>query len=193
MAEPFEFKPGMYMPLSEIVIETERQRLVPITQEFAEDILREFTPEITRYMIPLPASSMEDVLAFIENSQKNMQAGYEVVFAATDKTSGEFLGNVGLHGRDKIHTPHLGLWFKKAVHGKGYGGEAIRGVIDWAVTHLNIEVFRYPVDRANIPSRKIPESLGGKIVEEFKGATMDPDKFLDEIVFEIPAVAAALG
>ena len=42
----------------------------------------------------------------------------------------------------------------------------------------------YPVDRANIPSRKIPESLGGIIFEEKKTKTMSGG-VLDEVVYKI--------
>jgi hypothetical protein len=33
---------------------------------------------------------------------------------------------------------------------------------------LYYEYFLYPVDRANTPSRKIPEALGGKVAREYE-------------------------
>jgi hypothetical protein len=42
----------------------------------------------------------------------------------------------------------------------------------------------YPVDRRNIPSRRIPESMGGEILEEKRVATMRGTE-LDEIVYRL--------
>lgn len=36
--------------IATIIIETERLLLVPITMQYAEEIFKEFTPEITTYM-----------------------------------------------------------------------------------------------------------------------------------------------
>ncbi|MDZ4875470.1 MAG: hypothetical protein CLLPBCKN_004866 [Chroococcidiopsis cubana SAG 39.79] len=64
-------------------------------------------------------------------------------------------------------TPEFGIWLKTA-HGRKYGLEAIRGIKNWAEQNLDYEYFLYPVNRANIASRKIPETLGGKVVREYE-------------------------
>ena len=61
-----------------------------------------------------------------------------------------------------------GIWLKKDAHGKRYGREAIRIVSNRAVDNLDFDYLVYPVDRDNIPSRKIPESMGGLVFEEKK-------------------------
>jgi hypothetical protein len=48
----------------------------------------------------------------------------------------------------------------------------------WAMVNLDFDYLIYPVDRRNLPSRKIPESLGGSIKAEYEktnasGAVLD--------------------
>jgi [ribosomal protein S5]-alanine N-acetyltransferase len=77
------------------------------------------------------------------------------------------LGCAGLHGMLKKNL-EFGIWLKKTAHGYKYGREAITGIKKWAEQNLDYECFLYPVDRANIASRKIPETLGGKVVREYE-------------------------
>jgi hypothetical protein len=37
----------------------------------------------------------------------------------------------------------------------------------WAAKEIDCDYLKYPVDRANQPSRRIPETLGGEIEDEY--------------------------
>jgi RimJ/RimL family protein N-acetyltransferase len=101
------------------------------------------------------------------------------------KINQEFLGNCGLHGNDnKAKTPEIGIWLKKDAHGQGYGREAVTTLFNWSNKHINLDYFIYPVDRRNIASRKIPESLGGKIIKEYQ-VKISSAKILDMVVYKI--------
>ena len=156
----------MLVPL-ETVIESERLRLVPTEDAYAEDILREFTPEITTYMFPKPPDAIGEVLAFIAQSRAEMARGEALVVAVLDKLTGEFLGHGGLHHVD-TDTPELGIWLKKGAHGHKYGREAVAALTGWAQRNLAFRYLIYPVDRRNVASRKIPEWLGGVIEAEYE-------------------------
>lgn len=116
-----------------------------------------------------------------------MRAGLELVLAITKANSGEFLGICAVHGTDDPQVAELGVWIKKSAHGKKVGREAVRYLAEWGRKNLLRSYFIYPVDRDNIPSRKIAESLGGIVLEErvrksMSGAT------LNEIVYKIEAL-----
>jgi [ribosomal protein S5]-alanine N-acetyltransferase len=127
---------------------------------------QEFTPEIVRFMVPAVPTSIEQTRDFIRASQKGADELREVVFMILNRQTGEYPGNCGLHVRGKPRRPELGIWLKRASHGNGYGREAICGLIDWARDRFDLEGFLYPVDRRNIPSRRIPESLGAQVCGE---------------------------
>ena len=170
--------------LLSLVIIGERIRLLIINSKFERDIFREFTNEVTTYMIPSPAKNIEETRNFIATSRRGIEAGYNLQFVIVSQTTGEFLGNCGLHGENKVKTPELGIWLKKDAHGKGYGREAVRTLVNWSKKNINLDYFVYPVDRRNTASRKIPESLGGKIIEESQIKT-PIGKILDIVVYKI--------
>ena len=113
-----------------------------------------------------------------------MSSNNSLPFVILNKATSEFLGCVGLHGEKNVRTPELGIWLKQAAHGSGYGREAVHLLVNWAIANIDFDYFLYPVDRRNIPSRKIPESLGGKVVKEFENTT-PTGKFLDMLVYRI--------
>jgi [ribosomal protein S5]-alanine N-acetyltransferase len=165
----------------------ERVVLCPIDTSYSAAIFREFTAEITRYMLPSPPETMADTLAFIAQARIGMRERRELVVAITERYSGEFLGCCGIHTRTlNPRTPELGIWLKKSAHGNRYGREAIARLVAWANEFLDVEYLIYPVDRANIASRKIPEALGGVIFEEKQVTTM-AGTVLDEVIYRIAA------
>lgn len=182
--QSYEFKTDPPPDLSQLEIKGERIKLVSISHAYLTKIFKEFTPDIVRYMMPKAPEEISETAAFITASIAGMHEGYELVMVILDKESGEFLGVCGLHGKDRLRTPEFGIWLKRSAHGNHYGGEAMRTMGSWAVENLDIDFILYPVDRNNIPSRKIPESLGGVIIREKMVETMR-DAFLDEVVYRI--------
>lgn len=152
------------MDLRNVVMATGRLRLETITSAYREEIFREFTPEITCYMYPPPARAIAETDGFIAQSQTQLAEGTDLVMVILIRESGEFIGCCGIHKLGDP-VPELGIWIKKGSHGNGYGREAVGGLIAWARKNLPHAALRYPVDRRNTPSRKIPESHGGLLQE----------------------------
>jgi RimJ/RimL family protein N-acetyltransferase len=182
--ETFRFKKLPAPDLSKLTIDGDRLYLRSIEAGQAQEIFREFTSEITRYMFPKPPDTIDEVFAFISESQTGMKEGWDLVLSIIEKEKHEFLGLCGFHGKGKVSTPELGIWLKKSAHGKKYGREAIRTVVTWAAQNVEVEYLTYPVDRANVSSRKIPESLGG-VVFEGKITKTRHGSLLDEVVYRI--------
>jgi RimJ/RimL family protein N-acetyltransferase len=151
-------------------IETERLLLKLISLDYKEDIFKEFSPEITVYMSPRPAESIQETINFINTSTKEILEGKNLQVVILNKETNEFLGCGGLHNLD-TKTPELGIWIKKSAHGHGYGVEAMNAVKNWADKNIDYEYIIYPVVDKNISSRKIPESMGGKIEREYEETT----------------------
>ena len=156
------------MNTSNLVIESSNLLIKAISLDYAEDIFKEFTPEITVYMSPKPADKIEETIAFIESSMKSNQAGTDFQAVIISKETKEFIGCAGLHHIDTLR-PEFGVWLKKSAHGHGYGKEAILAMKAWADQNLTYEYLVYPVDKANIASCRIPESMGGKVYSEHTG------------------------
>jgi len=152
-------------------IESERLLLVPISLKFKKEIFKEFTEEITVLMNPPSPKNISEVEDFIKKSEKGLKRGDNFQLVILKKDTEEFLGCVGLHNIDK-KNPEVGIWVKKSAHGKGYGRESVVAVKKWADKKLDYEYITYPVVKENYPSRKIPESLNGKIIREYDKINM---------------------
>jgi RimJ/RimL family protein N-acetyltransferase len=166
------------MTTENLTIKTARLLLKPISLEYCDDIFKEFSKDIAVFMFPQPTGNITDTENFINSSIEKMKAGSEAQQVITNAATGEFLGCAGLHHVDTA-TPELGIWLKKSAHGNKYGQEAMRGLKEWADNNLKYEYLKYPVAIANVSSRKIAESLGGKVEKEFVGKKQDGEEMLE--------------
>ncbi len=165
------------MKLNDVIIKTKRLKLVPINESHIMDVYKYFTIDITQYMYPQSTGHIEDTEKFISDSMKGLAAGTNLQMVILKAETDEFIGCVGLHnvGSD---DPELGVWIKKKAHSNGYGMEAIRGVIAWAKENLEFDHLKYPVDKHNMASRRIPLTLGGKFVKGYRMLNMNATKEL---------------
>lgn len=176
------------MKLLSLEISTERLLLQPISIKYKENIFREFTEEITTYMHPRPPQSISETELFISESLLKIQNGDDLIVVILKKDSQEFLGCSGIQ---KINSkyPEAGIWLKKLAHGNGYGIETIAALKDWAKSNLDYEYLVYPVDLANIASRRIPERLGGQIFREYEKTNLS-GKVLHLVEYRIACARA---
>jgi [ribosomal protein S5]-alanine N-acetyltransferase len=171
------------MNLSNLKITTERLLLVPIDMSYADIIFQEFTPEITTYMGPKSPDKIEETQEFITNSIEEMKAGTDIIVVILNKETKEFLGCSGMH-RITTKTPETGIWIKKSAHGNKYGREAVTSLKEWTDKNFSYDHIIYPVDKDNVGSRKIAESLGGEIKAEQKVENMSGN-ILNEVIYWI--------
>jgi len=142
-------------------IESERLLLIPISMQYKEEIFKEYSPEVTKYMNPPPKDIFE-LQELIEKSRNGLREGSDLQFVILTKGSQEFLGCGGLHNVDS-KIPEMGVWLKKTAHGHGYGTEAMTVIKKWADDNLNYDYILYSVAGENIPSRKIAEVLSNHV------------------------------
>jgi RimJ/RimL family protein N-acetyltransferase len=168
-----------------LVLASERLILRPVQEQDAEVIFSTFTEKITIYMLPKAPEKIQDTLNFIRASQTGMDQGRELVCSILDKRDQQFLGCCGLHARPSWPEPELGIWIRAEAHGHGYGREAVQTLTAWGFANLRADYLVYPVDRNNLPSRAIPESMQGRVFAEKKVATQR-GTWLDEVIYRIP-------
>lgn len=154
--------------LTTLTLDSERLRLLPISEVYTDVIFQEFTPDVATYMYPRPATQRTDTEMFVQSAMQENRESINLNMVITLRETGEFLGCVGLHNLADAR-PEFGIWVKQSAHMHGYGREAIRTLKRWADEHLAYEYLIYPVDSRNMSSRKIPESLGAAIISQYDG------------------------
>ncbi len=162
---------------------TERLALKPIAEAAAKDIFENFTVEVVKYMFPSVPQHIDETFNFIHAMQKNRNELKDFVYSIHLKNSDEFISCIGLHLL-KSDIPELGIWTKTASHHNGYGREAIFGVVELA-NRLGYHTLKYPVDCRNIASKKIPISLGGKLIKAHNIIETPDGRLLDEEIYHI--------
>jgi RimJ/RimL family protein N-acetyltransferase len=165
------------------VIVSHRLSLRPFAAEFSLDVLREFDEDITRYMMPAPLANMAEAMGFVARCEQGWESGEFLMFVITDIDGGEFLGGCSVQAANGPE-PELGVWLKKSAHGHGYGREAVGALVEWVRENMSCDHLIYPVDRRNIPSRKIAESLGGLVFQRRTRRNRSGFE-LDEVVYRI--------
>ena len=169
--------------LTNLILISDRLKLLPLTMEYAQPMCQHFTPEVTRYMWPSAPKIHEDVNQYIKSQQHQMKYGNELAMVIVTKHTAEFLGHVCIH-QAHSQTPELGIWLKSDAQGHRYGYEALNLLKQWAKLNLQYHHLKYPVDKKNVPSRKLAESLGGYVGDEYIKISESGNE-LDEVEYWI--------
>jgi RimJ/RimL family protein N-acetyltransferase len=151
------------MDLSSVSLSSQRLVLKSFTGDDAREAFEAATPSIARFMTWEPASSLEAFAPIWQGWIPRMRAGTDVSFVVRRKPALEFLGAAGLHNVDAAE-PEAGIWIKESQHGQGYGREAVAAIVAFAANEFGKRAVVYPVVEQNGPSRRLAESLGGRII-----------------------------
>ena len=161
----------------QLVIYSSRLRLNEFEMTDADEVFHCITHEITRFLFWEPPQSLAKYRARREETLRSPNNdGYSFVIRRRDS-----LECLGIASIDNVAAtaPELGIWLKQTAHGRGYGSEAVRAVVQWASSALNKQRFLYAVAIENVPSRRVAESLHGEIV----GTRTSPRN--DSLVYQI--------
>ncbi len=159
--------------LLEVEIVTDRLTLRPIGVIDLEPIFRQFNERVTRFMFPSPARSSVETASFITDSVEGTINRTNLQLTILKKAvPDQFAGCLGL-SHPESRMPEIGIWLAEDSQGQGLGFEAVDALCSWAADEIECDYIKYPVDRANGPSRHIPVSLGAEIEDEYDRVTSD--------------------
>jgi aminoglycoside 6'-N-acetyltransferase len=92
-----------------------------------------------------------------------------VQFSVIERESGRLVGDVGLCGvAEEPGVVKVGYTIAPAFQGRGYGTEAMRALVAFAFDVLGAEVVRAYADADNVPSHRVAEKVGMRLVERFR-------------------------
>lgn len=150
--------PTIHLP----VIETTRLRLRPLHEA---DIPAHFAvfsdPEVARYWSREPWTD----IAQAEESMKAIMAaredGSEARFGIELRSTGELIGNVGMHHFfEQNRRCEIGYALGSRHWGQGIATEALRAAIRYGFDALNLNRLEADIDPRNAASARVLEKLG---------------------------------
>lgn len=137
--------------------------------------------ETTRYMFngmfPNSTKRMKDFFAEIE-------AGKHVVFAICDKKNDRHFGNIGIHRinwRDGIGEYGIIIGDKR-YHGKGYGEEATRMILDYAFGRVGLRRVWLGVHVGHARAVAIYKKVGFKTEGRLRKEILTDGRWHDRLV-----------
>lgn len=124
--------------------------------------------------------SKEKELAWIQNVLDNN----ELVFSMLDKNTNEFIGNISL---DVINdeSAEIALSIKSIMQNKGYGKEAIRGLIDYAKEVLHYKSLIAVIFSNNEKSLYCFQKLGFREYKREEAVKKENGQSIDDIYLKL--------
>ncbi|HKU67357.1 MAG TPA: GNAT family N-acetyltransferase [Candidatus Baltobacteraceae bacterium] len=157
--------------MSAPTIETERLRLRSHRREdFADCAAMWADPLVVRYIGGKPSTPQQTwsrLLAYLGH-WRAMGYGY---WAIDEKSTGKFVGEIGFADFKREiapsmqNVPELGFALVSDAHGKGYGTQAVRAVLEWGDANLPSRRTVCLVNEDNAASLRIVQKAGYTIFE----------------------------
>lgn len=118
-----------------------------------------------RLEVPEPADEAA-ASHWISQRERAAAERRSVDLAVTDPPSGEVIGEVGLSGLDPVRRAALiGWWIAEGRRGQGRAAEAVRLVLDWALSQGPLDAVMAEIDSDNPASAAVARRAGMRQVD----------------------------
>jgi ribosomal-protein-alanine N-acetyltransferase len=146
---------------SDFLLETERLRLRPYTEDDLDDLAAVVSDAETMRYYPRPFNR-EEASTWIEHNLRRYTEDGHGLWVMASKESGEFVGNCGLvkqwvDGREEIE---VGWLVARQLWNRGFATEAARACRDYGFDVLRLNRLISMIRPENVPSRRVAEKIG---------------------------------
>lgn len=142
--------------------------------------------QLSRWLPWAAGQTFEDTLAFIRRTREQLDGndGFQMAIACGD----EIAGVVGYREVDwEQRSTSLGYWLGAEHQGRGTMTEAVRALVDHAVSGWRLDRIEIRAAAENRRSRAIPERLGFRLERTLPEAEVVDGRPLDSAVYAISA------
>lgn len=150
------------MVLPTPTLHTDRLRLRPFEDSDADDLYAQHSnADVLRYWDAPPWTEHDRARKFIEECRKLAEDGTGARLAVDRLEDEAFLGWCSLTRWDPDYrSAAMRYCFLDTVWGHGYATEAVRAVLDWAYSTLDLNRVQAETDTRNIASARVLEKAG---------------------------------
>lgn len=128
-----------------------------------------------RLSVPEPADEAS-AARWISQREQAWADGRSVDLAVTDPPSGKVIGEVGLSQLDPVRRAALvGWWIAQDWRGQGRAGEAVRLVVDWALSEGPLEAVMAEIAADNPASAAVARRSGLRRVHAPRQPSGEPN------------------
>lgn len=151
------------MPSFEKVsLQTKRLLLRPLVEADAPALLAIFSdPVIMRYWSTPPWTSIDEAYSMVARDQKALAAGEYLRFGLERADTGNLIGNCTLFSISATcRRAEVGYGLAQSAWGHGYMDEALRALLDYGFSVMNLNRVEADIDPRNSASARSLERLG---------------------------------
>lgn len=118
-------------------------------------------PEVTRWWSHAPWTDRQQVLDHFERMRRDRESSEFYPWAIASNADDGLIGTAALYDIDRTHRRGMiGYSLSPLSQGHGYAHEALRLMIGFAWTTLDLQRLEADTDPDNAPSRRLLEKLG---------------------------------
>lgn len=146
-------------------LNTERLTLIPINYEIASSLLDNDKSVLNRIGLEAdvnwPTEDTMDILPIIQRTLRDsLPSGFET-WMIVNKETCCVIGDIGFHGKpNEKGEAEVGFGLASGERGKGYGFEALKAILSWAVGQQTVKTIIADCLIDNKPSARILEKAG---------------------------------
>lgn len=160
----------IYCETPRLILRDWREEDLPMFKAMNQD------PKVMRYFPGLLSDEQSE--QFLDRIRDEFQHKGWGLYAAELKSTGEFIGYIGLHeiGFEASFTPGVEIGWRLAAdcHNRGYATEGAKAVLDLA-GKLGLERLYSFTAVINVPSQRVMQKIGMTKCGEFAHPNLDED------------------
>lgn len=144
--------------------------------------------DLARYQGWAP-STVHDAAAFIASmeSVEFDTAGTWFQFGIRSQESGELIGDLGVHFIEDGEQVEIGFTLAPSSQGRGFGAEAVTGLLDHLFGTLRKHRVFASVDPRNTPSLRLLRRIGMREEAHFRSSVFHRGEWTDDVVAAVLA------
>ncbi len=176
----FNFNPFPYLS-------TERLLLRQLINDDVNEMFIMRSDKETMQFVPRPiAQDKAIVLELIEKTQQGILNNQTINWVMELKATKQFIGTIGYYrSKPEHHRAEVGYMIQKTHQGKGYTTEALKEVIKYGFSVMQLHSIEAVIDPDNFASEKILQKCGFIKEAHFKENEFWEGKYLDSVVYSL--------
>ena len=115
-------------------------------------------PEVTRFLLWRPHTSVTDSEAFIQHASETWATGAAFTWFLFIRSNNELAGSIA--ARPKGNEIEIGYVLARRCWGRGLMLEAITASVDWSFSQLQVKRVFALIDTENVASARVLEKAG---------------------------------
>jgi len=143
-------------------LDTNRLQLREMTPQDVTALLKHLgNPEVVKYIDMQPIKTIEQANEWLRWMGSYFSAHDGLRWGITLKTDGTFIGSAGIHNWNReARYAEIGYDIAEPYWGNGYATEVSQAIIDFGLTHMNLNRVEADIIEGNEASMRVLEKLG---------------------------------